>query len=501
VFLLHCLGRYKTNHLQFRLLKTDLAIVTLFRDARHFSAYISYLPMRAKIGIFLGLVGPMAVAAKQRTVVLVSDEENDHQQSGSVSFEETIAGHRKNRERIAFVPREEQEGSHRQKLGRTSSVTSDRALLPEERDRLLLEDELFELRFLTGGSVAPPIPVAPTTEPPTPDEPPVLPPSLAPQSPSSPIVATPTTQPQGETTTAPNGSGTSTLYAIAVDSPDLSTFVRAVDKAGFAEDFDNPSLNPPVTIFAPSNEAFLLIEQSYLKYLLTPKWILHLQNLLNYHVTEGRISSPDLTPGRVLTMGNGENVTVAIDADDASVGLVNSLGELNAVVVAVDAEAANGIGHVINGVLTPSFIAKSITTSLSSDYSTLTSLIESVTLEEGIPLNNVTSSFGPWTLLAPNNAAFEALGTETIDFLTSPEGAETLTAVLLYHLVTGVNPSVSLKDQQELVTVLGPVVTVSLQSGKVAFNDATVTAPDILAFNGISHGIAGVLTPPSEGRR
>ena len=58
--------------------------------------------------------------------------------------------------------------------------------------------------------------------------------------------------------------------------------------------------------------------------------------------------------------------------------------------------------------------------------------------------------------------------------------------------------SSDLVDGQELTTLSGNVLIVSVIDGVVKVGEATVTAPDMEAENGIVHGVDAVLLPPTE---
>jgi len=77
------------------------------------------------------------------------------------------------------------------------------------------------------------------------------------------------------------------------------------------------------------------------------------------------------------------------------------------------------------------------------------------------------------------------------------DNKEALTEVLTYHALTSVSPSTSFDGTAEYDTVQGGKVTVTANSSGVTINeDSKVVQADILAFNGISHGIDEVLIPP-----
>ena len=101
---------------------------------------------------------------------------------------------------------------------------------------------------------------------------------------------------------------------------------------------------------------------------------------------------------------------------------------------------------------------------------------------------------GTFTLFAPTDAAFLALPQGVIDLLLAdPTGA--LNDVLLYHAVGSVALSTDLSDGQDIVTINGQSVTVTILSGNVFINNAQVTTANILADNGVVHVIDAVLVP------
>ena len=107
-------------------------------------------------------------------------------------------------------------------------------------------------------------------------------------------------------------------------------------------------------------------------------------------------------------------------------------------------------------------------------------------------LVDTLSGDGPFTVFAPTNDAFAALGS-TVDDLLKPENKAALTNILLYHVVPGTALSTDLTEGV-LPTVQGETVEVTLDP--IAINGAGVAIPDVLATNGVVHVIDAVLTPP-----
>jgi uncharacterized surface protein with fasciclin (FAS1) repeats len=110
------------------------------------------------------------------------------------------------------------------------------------------------------------------------------------------------------------------------------------------------------------------------------------------------------------------------------------------------------------------------------------------------------SSPGPFTVFAPTNEAFaKALAAlkVTKDELFADKAK--LTAILTYHVVSGkvLAADVVGMNGKDVGTVNGKTVKITVQGTTVKINDATVTATDIAASNGVIHVIDTVLVPPA----
>jgi len=82
-----------------------------------------------------------------------------------------------------------------------------------------------------------------------------------------------------------------------------------------------------------------------------------------------------------------------------------------------------------------------------------------------------------------------------VEGLLQPESKEALTGILTYHVVSGNVMSGDLSDGQEVTTLNGQTLTVSIQDGKVMIGGATVIAADLAGTNGVVHVIDTVLLP------
>jgi uncharacterized surface protein with fasciclin (FAS1) repeats len=98
---------------------------------------------------------------------------------------------------------------------------------------------------------------------------------------------------------------------------------------------------------------------------------------------------------------------------------------------------------------------------------------------------------GPFTVFAPNDAAFAKIPPDQLKALLADKAK--LTAVLTYHVVPGVVMAKDVKPGM-VKTVQGSAINVTTAGG-VQVNGAKVTAVDIVADNGVIHVIDTVITP------
>jgi uncharacterized surface protein with fasciclin (FAS1) repeats len=122
------------------------------------------------------------------------------------------------------------------------------------------------------------------------------------------------------------------------------------------------------------------------------------------------------------------------------------------------------------------------------NFQSLVAAVQAADLVEAL------SGPGPFTVFAPDDAAFAKLDSETLDTLLSPEGKETLTNILTYHVVSGKVPASEVVKLHSVTTLGGQTLSIDASDG-VKVGTATVTTADIEADNGIIHVIDTVLIP------
>jgi uncharacterized surface protein with fasciclin (FAS1) repeats len=105
---------------------------------------------------------------------------------------------------------------------------------------------------------------------------------------------------------------------------------------------------------------------------------------------------------------------------------------------------------------------------------------------------------GPFTVFAPNDAAFAKLPPGTVESLLKNKAK--LAAILKYHVIPGRVKAADVAGKSlKVATVEGQPVNVDGSFG-VKVNDAHVIQPDIEASNGVIHVIDTVLLPPPRGK-
>jgi transforming growth factor-beta-induced protein len=276
------------------------------------------------------------------------------------------------------------------------------------------------------------------------------------------------------------------ILAIIASNTELTTLLAAVTATGLDQDLIDRTL----TVLAPTNAGFAALNLALFSgLLLTPAWELHLAEILEYHLSSNPVFTFTLQNGSEITMRNGEIVFVKTPAGVGNTYTFSNSKNEGATLIQADIFADNGVAHIIDNVLRPSFFYRKVTDLFGATYSTIQNLALIAGLEGSL-------RDGTFTLFAPTNNAFNLLPAATISFLSSPAGNTDLVEILRYHTVEAVFPSIILANGFSLTTVQGKSIAIGVVGGTITANYATVIDPDILALNGITHGIDRVLMIP-----
>ncbi len=360
----------------------------------------------------------------------------------------------------------------------------------------------------------------------------------------------------------------SMVPALAQEQPDIvdlavadgrfTTLVAAVQAAGLVDALKSEG---PFTVFAPTDDAFAAALAALG---IEPAALLAdsetLTDILLYHVVAGQAMAADVVGLDAVTTLNGLDIRISVR--DGNVYLNETIQ-----VIITDIEAANGVIHVIDGVLLPPFSvtndgpsnlrfragpglneriigtfrindrAEALARNEAGDwiqisyngeigwvYAPLTSpsgdvmslpvapgnIVEIAVADgrfttlvaavQAADLVDALSGEGPFTVFAPTDDAFAAalaaLGIEPAALLAD---TETLTDILLYHVVSGQAMAADVVGLSAVTTLQGSDITISVRDGNVYLNETIqVIITDIEAANGVIHVIDGVLLPPAS---
>ena len=270
-----------------------------------------------------------------------------------------------------------------------------------------------------------------------------------------------------------------TVLGAAAETPDLSTLAAAVGdaSAAVAATLDGDG---PITVFAPLNSAFAAIPATVLNAVRGNRTLL--DNILTYHVVPQQVLSSGLSDGQMITMANGENVTVMQDSQGTA--LVDARG--NTVnVVATDLRLANGVVHLIDGVLFPAE-GTLLSEATLNGFTLLPGVVA------GAGLDGALAGSGPFTLFAPTDAAVLAFNAGNVD-------PDVIANVLLAHVVPGDQDSTAVLLATSLPTLANLELDVETNVTPPTFGGASLDPDrlDFVASNGRIHTLDDVIIPPT----
>jgi len=129
---------------------------------------------------------------------------------------------------------------------------------------------------------------------------------------------------------------------VASGAGTFSTLLAAAGAAGLVETLSGKG---PLTVFAPTDEAFAKLPEGTVASLLKPENKQKLVDILKYHVVAGRVYSDDALKAKTAKTVQGSTIAISSDAINAKVNTSKLL--------ATDIDASNGVIHVIDAVLMP----------------------------------------------------------------------------------------------------------------------------------------------------
>ena len=261
------------------------------------------------------------------------------------------------------------------------------------------------------------------------------------------LVAAPLIQPP--TALKPNPS-TAVAGQDIVETAKAAGFQTLVAALEAAEMVDVLKGAGPLTVFAPSDEAFAALPVGTLQSLLLPENKQKLRDILALHVVQGQLVSfevGNIDVPQMARMASGERLSVSADGKGFRIG--------EAQVVRADVRCSNGWIQVIDRVLLPAELNTEERMKMAIKEAAPTSLLEALravpdgrysTFLAAVAASGADQDWaqpepmGNWTLFVPTNEAFARIDEAELAALLAPANRDALRALLDWHALPEVKP-------------------------------------------------------------
>ncbi len=272
----------------------------------------------------------------------------------------------------------------------------------------------------------------------------------------------------------------------------FTILTKLITRSGLSKLFQNR--HKVYTVFAPTDEAFRSLPTGTVEALMSPEKLDFLSDVIRSHIVEGDRTvgkidgvQPLGTPG--TTVVNQYNQFLIFRRRERG----PTIDERN--IIDADAVARNGFLHVIDRPLLPKRDSLADRLIAENQYNIFLDLCK---------LGGVYDLLGQFnqkiTVFAPNDAAFESIEAKSLlQDLRRPENLERLRGILQRHFVRGrtilTTNSISFRRFQ---SALNARLDFERAGNERSIQGVDVVQTDMLARNGVAHGIAGVIPLPME---
>jgi transforming growth factor-beta-induced protein len=133
------------------------------------------------------------------------------------------------------------------------------------------------------------------------------------------------------------------IVQVASKAGSFGTLLAAAKAAGLVGALEGEG---PLTVFAPTDDAFANLPAGTVESLLKPENKEQLKSILLYHVVEGKVTSDQVVKLSSAETLQGQKAKISVKDGKVYVD--------GAQVIKADVEASNGVIHVIDSVILPS---------------------------------------------------------------------------------------------------------------------------------------------------
>ncbi|MEO9954575.1 fasciclin domain-containing protein [Nonlabens sp.] len=282
--------------------------------------------------------------------------------------------------------------------------------------------------------------------------------------------------------------GVNSILDQTENNEDLSMLNAALIRTGLNTTFNSSAT---YTLFAPNNTAFTNYLTANGIASIDDIPVADLRDLLQYHTLTTEVTTEVMTTDYIKTLGKDDEIEfLDLFIETGTSILLNG----NVTIIDADSDADNGVVHIIDAVIELPTVFSLI--AANPEFSELTAALQTNGLETDLS-NTDGTLMDPYTIFAPNDAAFQELvdlnTTDEFDSIADITSQTDIEEDLLYH-VKGVDRlrSGDLSTGLRVNTLRpGTSFTVDISAGTVitdgTMNTANVTTTDITAINGVVH--------------
>jgi transforming growth factor-beta-induced protein len=268
------------------------------------------------------------------------------------------------------------------------------------------------------------------------------------------------------------------IVEVASNAGIFKTLLAAAKAAGLVKALSGPG---PMTVLAPTDDAFAKIPASKIRSLLQPENVESLKTILSHHVFPGAASLKTVIRSGSLTSLAKQRVNVQIINGSVKVG--------GAGIISADISCSNGVIHVIDTVILPQLASIPQVANKAGCFKTLLAAAKAAGLVDALAGKN------PITVFAPTDKAFAALPKGTVASLLTPEQRPALIKILKHHIVPGRVFSNQAISAGTVKTLAGTTIKLKYKNSQLEVSGVAIVKTDIQASNGIIHVVEKVLTP------
>eukprot|EP00931_Biecheleriopsis_adriatica_P006335 TRINITY_DN10774_c0_g1_i2.p1 TRINITY_DN10774_c0_g1~~TRINITY_DN10774_c0_g1_i2.p1 ORF type:complete len:643 (+),score=148.45 TRINITY_DN10774_c0_g1_i2:45-1973(+) len=276
-----------------------------------------------------------------------------------------------------------------------------------------------------------------------------------------------------------------TVGELTLTTDYLSIWAQGTQLSGLKDTLAGPGT---YTAFVPNDAAFADLGLGIAESLLMEANRKKLQQVLAFHVASGIKETSGMTAGQVFNSLEGGFLTVTQITPSVQMNVVAQF-------ISPDVPAVNGIVHIIDQVMLPidfQYPDKNLL-ELAQAESSLSILTDAIRAAD---FSQILSGREQYTIFAPTNAAFEALGMGMATSLLLPAYKFKLRQVLKYHISQGAFTTENFPQFGAVKTLEKGSLEISSISPLVVNGVATAKMKNVPVRNGIVHVMDAVMLPP-----